>query len=267
MKTLSGAVGGVALVGALALSGCSSDSGGASGQGAGTGGDKQTLVVYAAASLTDTFQAIAHQFEQDHAGVTVKLSFAGSSDLVAQLQEGAPADVFASADQPNMTKLTDAGLAADDPVPFATNVLTIVTPSDNPAGIASFQDLARSGVAVDVCAPQVPCGNATKEIEAATGVTIKPVSEESKVTDVLAKVTSGEADAGLVYVTDAKGALAKDANALEQIDFPESSQAVNTYPVVAVKGSKHAELASEFVAAVTSDAGQRVLKDAGFGAP
>jgi molybdate transport system substrate-binding protein len=267
MRRLSGALGAVALVGALALAGCSSDDGGASGKGSGTSGGDQTLVVYAAASLTDTFTTIAHQFEQDHAGVTVKLSFAGSSDLVAQIQEGAPADVFASADEPNMKKLTDAGLAAGDPVPFATNVLTIVTPPDNPAGITSFQDLGKSGVKVDVCAPQVPCGNAAKEVEAATGVTIKPVSEESKVTDVLAKVTSGEADAGLVYVTDAKGALAKDANALKQIDFPEASKAVNTYPVVAVKGSKDADLANEFVAAVTGEAGQKVLQDAGFGAP
>jgi molybdate transport system substrate-binding protein len=266
MTRLSAVLGAGALVGALALAGCSSDDGGASGQGS-TGGGDRTLVVFAAASLTGTFQAIAHQFEQDHAGVTVKLSFAGSSDLVAQIQEGAPADVFASADEPTMKKLTDAGLAAGDPVPFATNVLTIVTPPDDPAGITSFQDLAKPDAKVVVCAPQVPCGHATTEVEAATGVTLKPVSEESQVTDVLAKVTSGEADAGLVYVTDAKGALAKDANALKQIDFPEASQAVNTYPVVAVEGSKHAELASEFVAAVTSDAGRTVLQDAGFGAP
>ncbi|GMA25277.1 molybdate-binding protein [Luteimicrobium album] len=267
LRSALGAVGAMCtIVGALALAGCSSDDGGTSTGSSTSGGDK-TLVVFAAASLTDTFTTIAHQFEADHAGVTVKLSFAGSSDLVAQLQEGAPADVFASADEPNMKKLTDAGLAAGDPVPFATNVLTIVTPPDNPAGITSFQDLGKSGVKVDVCAPQVPCGNAAKEVEAATGVTIKPVSEESKVTDVLAKVTSGEADAGLVYVTDAKGALAKDAGSLKQIDFPESAKAVNTYPIVAVKDSKNADLASEFVAAVTGEAGQKVLQDAGFGAP
>ncbi|MFC8732024.1 molybdate ABC transporter substrate-binding protein [Luteimicrobium sp. NPDC057192] len=266
-SALGAVVAGCTVVGALALAGCSSGDGGASGQGSGTGGGDRTLVVFAAASLTDTFTTIAHRFEQDHAGVTVKLSFAGSSDLVAQLQEGAPADVFASADEPNMTKLTDAGLAAGDPVPFATNVLTIVTPPDDPAGITSFQDLAKPDAKVVVCAPQVPCGNATKEVEAATGVTIKPVSEESQVTDVLAKVTSGEADAGLVYVTDAQGALAKDSSSLKQIEFPEASKAVNTYPIVAVKDSEHAELASEFVAAVTSAAGQKVLKDAGFGAP
>jgi len=264
--TVGAVVAGGALAGVLALAGCSSDGGDASTARTVGGGD-QTLVVFAAASLTDTFTTIAHQFEADHAGVTVKLSFAGSSDLVAQIQEGAPADVFASADEPNMKKLTDAGLAAGAPVAFATNVLTIVTPPGDPAGVTSFHDLAKSGVKVDVCAPQVPCGNATKEVEEATGVTIKPVSEESKVTDVLAKVTSGEADAGLVYVTDAKGALAKDAHALAQIDFPESSKAVNTYPLAAVRGSKHAELAREFVAAVTSDAGQKVLRDAGFGAP
>ena len=262
---LGAVVAGGTVVGALALAGCSSGAGAAGTTAASTA--DQTLVVYAAASLTDTFTTIAHEFEADHPGVTVKLSFAGSSDLVAQIQEGAPADVFASADEPNMKKLTDAGLAAGDPVPFATNVLTIVTPPDNPARIRSFQDLASKAARVVVCAPQVPCGNATKEVEDATGVTIKPVSEESSVTDVLAKVTSGEGDAGVVYVTDAKGALAKKAGSIKQIDFPESSKAVNTYPVAAVEGSKHAALASEFVTAVTSDAGQAVLRDAGFGAP
>ncbi|MGC5167897.1 molybdate ABC transporter substrate-binding protein [Luteimicrobium sp. DT211] len=258
------ALGAVVLAGAFALTGCSSD-GGASGASPTSG--ERTLVVDAAASLTGTFTTIAHDFEAQHPGVTVKLSFAGSSDLVAQIQEGAPADVFASADEPNMKKLTDASLTAADPVSFATNVLTIVTPPGNPAGITSFQDLAGKDAQVVVCAPQVPCGNATQEVEAATGVTLKPVSEESSVTDVLAKVTSGEADAGVVYVTDAKAALAKKAGSVEQVDFPESSKAVNTYPIAAVKGSKHADLADEFVQAVTGEQGQQVLQQAGFGAP
>jgi molybdate transport system substrate-binding protein len=261
---------GILLAGALVLAACSSDDGSASGGGspsASGGGAHETLVVFAAASLTSTFTEIADDFEKAHPGVDVKLSFAGSSDLVAQIQEGAPADVFASADQPTMKKLTDANLADGTPQVFATNVLTIVTPPDNPAGISSFQDLADKDAKVVVCAPQVPCGNATKEVESATGVTLHPVSEESQVTDVLAKVTSGEADAGLVYVTDAKGALAKKPGSVVQIDFPEAKDAVNSYPIVAVKGSKQAELAHEFVTEVTGTQGQAVLTRAGFGAP
>ena len=113
--------------------------------------------------------------------------------------------MFASADTNNMTKAVDAGLVAGEPVDFATNTLTIVTPPGNPKGIASFADLAKPGTTVVVCAPQVPCGSATEKVEKATGVTLAPVSEESAVTDVLGKITSGQADAGLVYVTDAEG--------------------------------------------------------------
>ena len=133
-------------------------------------------------------------------------SFAGSSDLVTQLQQGAPADVFASADTKNMDKATADNLVQGDPVNFASNTLEIAVPPDNPAKITSFADLAEAGVKVVVCAPQVPCGSATQKVETATGVTLKPVSEENSVTDVLNKVTTGEADAGLVYNTDVKSA-------------------------------------------------------------
>ncbi|HCB56736.1 MAG TPA: molybdate ABC transporter substrate-binding protein, partial [Arthrobacter bacterium] len=132
----------------------------------------------------------------------VTLNFAGSSDLVTQITQGAPADVFASADTKNMTKLSDAKLIDGTASNFATNVLEIAVPPSNPASISSFADLAKPGVKVVVCAPQVPCGAATETIEKATGTTLTPVSEESSVTDVLGKVTSQEADAGLVYVTD-----------------------------------------------------------------
>ncbi len=162
-----------------------------------------SITVFAAASLKATFTELADEFEAANPGVTVELNFAGSSDLVTQITEGAPADVFASADEKNMAKLTDAGLAdADAPVDFATNVLEIAVPPGNPAGIETFADLADPDVKTVVCAPEVPCGAATVEVEEATGVTLAPVSEESSVTDVLGKVTSGEADAGLVYVTD-----------------------------------------------------------------
>src|SRR5689334_4343677 len=212
-----------------------------------------TLTVYAAASLTTTFQQIGEEFEKEHDGVTVEFSFGGSSDLVAQIQEGAPADVFASADTANMDKLTAAGLQASDPQSFASNTLEIAVPPGNPAGIASFADLAKSDVNVVVCAPEVPCGSATQKIEAATGVALSPVSEEQSVTDVLAKVTSGEADAGVVYVTDVEAA----GDAVHGVPFPESSEVVNHYPIAPVAGSRHEQLARQFVDLVLGSAGQR----------
>lgn len=222
-----------------------------------------TLTVFAAASLKTTFTQIGKRFEQAHPGVTVTFSFAGSSDLVTQITNGAPADVLASADQATMTRVVDAGLTAQPPVAFATNVLTIVTPPGNPKGVASFADLARSGTAVVVCAPQVPCGAATERVEEAAGVTLAPVSEEGSVTDVLTKVESGEADAGLVYTTDARGAAGK----VDDVPFPESSGAVNTYPVAPLTGAAQPELAREFAAYVAGSPGQAVLRAAGFGAP
>jgi molybdate transport system substrate-binding protein len=222
-----------------------------------------TVTVYAAASLTETFEQIGAEFEEQHEEVTVEFSFGGSSDLVAQLQEGAPADVFASADEANMEKLTGEDLQADDPQDFASNTLEIVTPPDNPAGITSFADLAEDGVNVVVCAPEVPCGAATLRAEEATGVPLSPVSEEQSVTDVLAKVTSGEADAGLVYVTDVTAA----GDAVHGVAFPESGDIVNTYPIVALEDSENADLAEEFVELVLSDTGRGILDEAGFGAP
>lgn len=164
------------------------------------------LTVFAAASLKSVFTELGKRFEDANPGATVEFNFAGSSDLATQLTQGAPADVFASADAPNMNKVVDAGLVHGDPVDFAANTLTIVTAPGNPKHITSFADLTKPGISVVVCAPQVPCGAATEKVEKATGVTLHPVSEESAVTDVLGKVTSGQADAGLVYVTDAKGA-------------------------------------------------------------
>lgn len=239
------------------LSACGDDS-----DDGGGGGDK-TLTVYAAASLTKTFTEIGKEFESQHDGVKVEFSFGGSSDLVSQIQQGAPADVFASADEANMEKLTGDDLQADDPVDFASNTLEIATPPGNPAGITSFADLAKAGVNVVVCAPEVPCGAAAVKAEESTGVTIKPVSEEQSVTDVLAKVSSGEADAGLVYVTDVKGA----GDSVEGVTFPESSTIVNTYPIVALKDSKNSDLAQDFVDLVTSDTGQSILEEAGFAKP
>ncbi|MFT4009830.1 MAG: molybdate ABC transporter substrate-binding protein [Nocardioidaceae bacterium] len=222
-----------------------------------------TLVVFAAASLTNTFTQIGKKFEDEHDGVTVTFSFGGSSDLVAQIQQGAGADVFASADTANMDKATGDDLVAGEPVDFATNTLEIATPPDNPAGIASFQDLAKPGLKLVVCAPEVPCGAAATKVADSAQITLEPVSEEQSVTDVLGKVESGEADAGLVYVTDVLGA----GDQVQGIPFPESDAAVNTYPIAALADSDHAELAEQFVEFVTGSTGQAMLKAAGFGTP
>ncbi|GAA2246748.1 molybdate ABC transporter substrate-binding protein [Herbiconiux moechotypicola] len=223
-----------------------------------------SITVFAAASLKSTFTELTEEFEAANPGVTVELNFAGSSDLVTQITEGAPADVFASADEKNMTKLTDAGLIESSaPVDFATNVLEIAVPPSNPAGVASFADLADPAVKTVICAPQVPCGAATLTVEEATGVDITPVSEESSVTDVLGKVTSGEADAGLVYVTDVIAA----GDAVEGIEFPESSEAVNVYPIAPVTATENPDAAQAFIDFVTGEVGLGVLAAAGFGQP
>lgn len=227
------------------------------------GPEEATLRVYAAASLTEAFEEIADAFEAEHDGVEVELSFGGSSDLVTQIQEGAPADVFASADTANMDELVDAELAGSGPSVFATNTLEIAVPPGNPAGITSFQDLARAGLNLVVCAPEVPCGAAAQQVAEDAGVTLSPVSEEQSVTDVLAKVTSGEADAGLVYVTDVQAA-GDDA---EGITFPESAAVVNSYPIAPVAGSGEPDLAQQFAQLVLGDTGQGILADLGFGPP
>lgn len=243
----------------LPVAACGSDSDG--DQAGGGGGGGTTLTVYAAASLTATFEEIGKRFEAEHDGVKVEFDFGGSADLVTQIQEGAPADVFASADTANMDKLVDADLTGDDPQDFATNTLEIVTPPDNPAGVASFQDLAEQGLQLVVCAPEVPCGAATARMADNLGVRLHPVSEEQSVTDVLAKVTSGEADAGVVYVTD----VAAAGDAVTGVTFPESDDVVNTYPIAAVAGTDAEDLADDFVEFVLGDTGQGILKSAGFG--
>jgi molybdate transport system substrate-binding protein len=248
----------------LAGAGCSTSEPGGSPDGSPSSGTPTTTVtVFAAASLKTTFTTLGQQFESSHAGTELTFSFGGSSDLVTQLQQGAPGDVFASADTKNMDKAAADDLVKGSPVNFASNTLEIAVPPDNPATITSFADLAEAGVKVVVCAPQVPCGSATQKVEAATGVTLTPVSEESSVTDVLNKVTSGEADAGLVYKTDVQTAGDKVLG----VPFTESGEAVNVYPIAVLAGSKNAELAQEFVDLVTGDDGQRVLSDAGFGKP
>ncbi|MBP1821505.1 molybdate ABC transporter substrate-binding protein [Mycobacterium sp. OAE908] len=221
------------------------------------------IVVFAAASLKTTFTDLGERFKSENPGSSVEFSFAGSSDLVTQLTQGAQADVFASADTKNMDKAAQAGLLTDNPVNFASNTLTIAVAPGNPKKITSFKDLTRQGLNVVVCAPQVPCGSATQKVEQSTGVKLNPVSEESAVTDVLNKVETGQADAGLVYVTDAKGAGDKVA----EVPFPEAAGTVNIYPIAVLKQSRSQELARKFVDLVTGEAGQKTLTAAGFTKP
>lgn len=246
----------------FAVAGCSS-SDDASSSSATSGADGGKLVVFAAASLKKSFTEIGEQFKTDNPGSSIEFNFAGSSDLVTQLTQGAPADVFASADSKNMDKAAAADLLAGEAVNFASNTLTIVTAPGNPRKVTSFKDLAQAGLSVVVCAPQVPCGSAAEKVEKATGVQLNPVSEESQVTDVLNKVTTGQADAGLVYVTDAQGAGDK----VTAVPFPESADAVNTYPIAVLTQSKDPDLAGKFVDLVTGEAGQKVLSAAGFAKP
>ncbi|MGV1089517.1 MAG: molybdate ABC transporter substrate-binding protein [Mycobacterium sp.] len=221
------------------------------------------IMVFAAASLKKSFTEIGEQFKTANPGTDIEFSFAGSSDLVTQLTQGAPADVFASADTRNMDKADKAGLLAGDPVNFATNTLTIAVAPGNPKKITSFKDLDQQDLSVVVCAPAVPCGSATQKVEQAAGVRLSPVSEESSVADVLNKVVTGQADAGLVYVTDVLGAGDK----VTGVPFPEAAGAVNTYPIAVLKQSAHADLAKKFTDLVTGEAGQKILSAAGFAKP
>ncbi|HEV7196383.1 MAG TPA: molybdate ABC transporter substrate-binding protein, partial [Pedococcus sp.] len=217
-----------------------------------------TVTVLAAASLTESFDRLKQDFEAANPGVTVETSYGSSATLVQQVDNGAPASVIALAGTAAAAPL-DKSMVKDTKT-FATNTLEIAVPPGNPAKIATFADLAKPGVKVVVCAPAVPCGAVAAKVEKNTGVTLKPVSEEQSVTDVLGKVTSGEADAGLVYVTDVKGAGDK----VQGVPFPESSSAVNIYPIAALKSSTNAALAQEFVSAVTGADGQAILAAAGF---
>jgi molybdate transport system substrate-binding protein len=222
-----------------------------------------SIVVFAAASLKPAFTQLSQQFKRDNPGGGVEFEFAGSSELATQLTQGATADVFASADAAQMNTVVKAGLLAGDPTNFAANTLVIVTAPGNPKKIATFADLAKPGISVVTCQQPVPCGAATQRIENSTGVHLNPVSEELSVTDTLNKVTTGQADAGLVYVTDAKNA----GNKVTAVNFPEASSAVNVYPIAVLKKAPQPVLAQKFVTLVTSDNGQQILAQSGFAKP
>jgi molybdate transport system substrate-binding protein len=254
-QKLAGLLAALALT--VGLPGCST----ASGSAAGSSHAGDTLTVFAAASLKASFTQLAKTYETGHPGTTVTLSFAGSADLATQIRQGAPADVFASADTGNMDKLQQAGLVDGEPAIFATNTLALAVPPGNPAGIRSFADLAKPGTRLVQCARQVPCGAAAAAVAQQAGTDLNPVSEENSVTDVLGKVISGEADAGLVYITDVKSAAGK----VEAVPFPEAAAAVNSYPIAALANSRNSKDGQAFVDLVTGPEGQQVLAEAGFG--
>jgi molybdate transport system substrate-binding protein len=222
-----------------------------------------TIVVFAAASLKPAFTKISQQFKADNPGSSADFEFQGSSELATQLTQGATADVFALADTAQMDTVAKVGLVAGTPTNFASNTLVIVTAAGNPKQIGSFADLTKPGLNVVICQKPVPCGSATQRIEDSTGVRLHPVSEELNVTDALNKVTTGQADAALVYVTDALSA--KDT--VTTVKFPESAGAVNVYPIAVLKKAPQPALAQKFVAMVTGETGQNILAQSGFAKP
>jgi molybdate transport system substrate-binding protein len=250
----------LALAAALPLAGCG-------GQAPGGGGDgrARTLLVFAAASLTETFTELGRSFETANPGLRVKFNFAGSSALAAQINQGAPADVFAAASPATIKTVGDAGGTAGPPAVFARNRLQIAVPPDNPGRVARLTDLARPGLRVVMCAPQVPCGAAARTALRAGGLSVTPVSQEQDVRAALTKVRLGEADAALVYRTDVRAGGA--GGKVTGIDFPEAAQAINDYQIAALAHAPQPALAARFVQLVRSDQGQAVLARAGFEPP
>lgn len=223
------------------------------------GSSSRTVTVYAAASLGPAFERIAADFEDAHPGIDVRpLVLDGSQVLATQIREGAPADVFASADEATMERVSDR---VRDPVVFATNTLTIAVPPGNPAGVARLSDLADPRLTVVLCAVEVPCGAASRAVLDAAGVAVDPASEEQNVGAVLAKVAAGEADAGLVYRTDI------ERGGVEAVEAEGADAVVNRYPIGAVEGAADPDAAADFVDFVAGAAGQEILADFGFGAP
>ena len=219
--------------------------------------------IFAAASLTEAFNQISKDFTAANPGAKVTFNFAGSSALATQINQGAPADVFASAAPANMKTVTDAGNGTGTPTTFTKNQLVIAVPKGNAKGVKALKDLANPAVKVALCAEQVPCGAAAKKVLSTAGVKVTPVTLEQDVKAALSKVKLGEVDAALVYRTDAKAA----ASDVDGIEFPESSAAVNEYPIVAVKNAPNRTGANAFIAYVLSDKGTAVLSAAGFQAP
>ena len=251
----------LAAAAALGLAGCG---------GVGTASSSPTpdtvsgdLTVLAAASLTAAYHQIGQDFTKAHPDARVTFSFSGSPTLVTQILQGAPADVFASADQPNMQKLVDGGLADGKPVVFTQNRLQIVVQAGNPKKIASLNDLANPGLVVDLCAPAVPCGSYATQALAKANVKVTAKSQEQDVKSVVTRVSLGEADAGIVYTTDVKAGGATVAG----VDIPADQNVIAAYPMVRVKGTRNPTTATAFIDWVVGAMGQKVLAEYGFTGP
>lgn len=231
-----------------AAAGCSSDS-------------KTKLTVFAASSLTGTFTSLEKQFEKDHSDVDVVLSFGSSTTLAEQITSGAPADVIATADDKSIGLVKDARQLATGPTQFATNTLVIAVPAGNPGHLTGVDSL--NNVSFVACDPSAPCGAAAAAMLANAGITAKPATYLPDVATTLTQVENGEADAGIVYVTDAKSA----GSQVEATQIPAADNVVNPYFIGTVKDAKQASLADDWVALVTGQVGQSVLQEAGFGKP
>ena len=243
---------------AAGCGGTGKDAGGSS-----SAGKTKTLVVFAAASLTETFTRLGKTFEAAHPGVSVKFNFGGSSALAQQITQGAPADVFAAANPATMKIVTDAKDTAGSPRVFVRNRLEIAVPPSNPGKVKTLKDLTNPKLKVVECAPQVPCGAAALKALASAHLTVKPVSQEQDVKGALTKVELNEADAALVYRTDVKAAAGK----VTGIDSPEAANAINDYPIATLAKAPQRALADQFVQLVLSGQGKTVLTQAGFDVP
>ncbi len=240
--------------------GTGKDAAGPSGSGSASGAPAADLTVLAAASLTDVFRTAGAAYEKSHPGTKLTFSFAGSQELVAQVSQGSPADVLVTSDTKSMDKVkADTGT----PAIIAKNRLVIATGEGNPFKVDDLKDLADPELKVVLAAPEVPAGKYSKQILDARKITVKPVSQEPNVRSVLSKVELGEADAGLVYTTDA--ASAKDE--VDAVEIPDDQNAIATYPAATIKDSENAEAAAAFVAWLSSPEGQKILQDAGFQKP
>jgi len=218
------------------------------------------ITVFAAASLTDAFNEIGAAFTKAYPQAKATFSFDASSALAQQITQGAPADLFASADQANMDKLTKAGLNGAAPQVFANNLLGIIVPPGNPKGVKGVQDLANPDLKVVLCADGVPCGTYAKQILTTAGVTVNPVSLEQNVKGVVTKVTTGEADAGIVYVTDIAAAGSEAAG----VEIPKDINVVAVYPIAATKTSQNSAADQAFIGFLLGSQGQSILAKYGF---
>lgn len=253
---------------ALLLTGCGSGDSGTSTSSseAANGGEQVELTVFAAASLNESFTALGKTFEEQHPGTTVTFVFGPSSGLANQVNEGAPVDVFASASTKNMDDVVAAGNTATGdgaPKTFAQNTMEIAVPAANPRNIDDLADLADPQAKVALCQEQVPCGVAAGKVIEKAAMTVNPVTREADVKAVLTKVELGEVDAGVVYVTDVKGAGDK----VRGIPIPADVNATTDYPIAITKQASHPEQAQEFIDFVMGEEGDRVLADQGFTIP